>query len=231
MKAIVTGATRGIGREVSKVLAGAGYSLAMLARNQDELDYVRRELKAVYPSQEFLTFSCDLSDAHATRNTAHKLVQQWPDIDVMVLNAGMYAEDELCEFDDRTTYKMLEVNALAAARFIRAYYPYLEKRKKGHIFILGSIVQRETRPGAFSYSLSKHALNAVFEHAWATLRVHNVRVTQIIPGSVNTSSWDGQDAPIEKFVQPEDIARLLINTLQSGGLVKELIIVPSQPGL
>jgi short-subunit dehydrogenase len=231
MKAIVTGATRGIGKEICKVLAGAGYSLAMVARKNDELDYVRRELKAVFPAQEFLSFSCDFADAHATRNTAHKLKVHWPEIDVLVLNAGAYSEDTLYEYDDRVMYQMLEVNTLAPARFLRAFFDTLVKRKRGHVFITGSIVQRTTKTDAFTYSLSKKALETVFEHAWASLRPHGVRVTQIIPGSVNTSSWDGINAPTDKFVQPEDIAHHVLQALHSKGLVKEIVIVPSEPGL
>ena len=92
-------------------------------------------------------------------------------------------------------------------------------------------LSKKTRKRAVSYSISKHALYTYTKLLRDDLRNFNVKVTAILPGSTNTSSWDGLDAPVKDFVQPEDVANGVLMAIQSNGMVEELEIKPINPTL
>jgi short-subunit dehydrogenase len=104
----------------------------------------------------------------------------------------------------------------------------MRQQKKGHIFNICSVAAKNARKDAPSYSISKYALKGLNDVLREEMRQYNVKVTAIYPGSVNTASWDGIDAPVDTFVQPEDVASVVINALQfsSGALAEELVVTP-----
>jgi short-subunit dehydrogenase len=87
------------------------------------------------------------------------------------------------------------------------------------------------RRRAVSYTISKQALYTYTKILREEMRRSNVKVTAILPGSTNTSSWDGLDAPVDDFVQPEDVANGVIMAINSNGMVEDLEIKPVNPKL
>lgn len=231
MKAIVTGATKGIGKAITLALAGAGYDLGLGARNLEELDFLRREIRAVYPSIEVITKSADFSQKHETRNFAETFMHYWGDIDVLINNVGYYEEDSLDSFSESNLVDMFNVNFYSAVRLTQPFLPEFKKRKNGHIINICSVLSKKVRKRAVSYTLSKQALYTYTKILREEMRKSNVKVTAILPGSTNTSSWDGLDAPVEDFVQPEDVANGVMLALTSNGMVEDLEIKPVNPKL
>lgn len=229
MKAIVSGATKGIGKAITLALAGEGYDLGLGARNLQELDLLRKEIQALYPYIEVITKSVDFSQKHETRNFAETFLHHWGDIDILVNNVGVYEEDNLDELNESALMKMFNVNFFSAMRLTQPFLPEFKKRKSGHIINICSVLSKKVRKKAVSYSLSKQALYGYTKILRNELRNYDVKVTAILPGSTNTASWDGLDAPVEEFVQPEDVANGVLMAIQSNGLVEEFEIKPINP--
>ena len=229
MKAIVSGATKGIGKAITLALAGEGYDLGLGARNLQELDLLRKEIQALYPDIEVITKSVDFSQKHETRNFAETFLHHWGDIDILVNNVGVYEEDNLDELNESALMKMFNVNFFSAMRLTQPFLPEFKKRKSGHIINICSVLSKKVRKKAVSYSLSKQALYGYTKILRNELRNYDVKVTAILPGSTNTASWDGLDAPVEEFVQPEDVANGVLMAIQSNGLVEEFEIKPINP--
>jgi short-subunit dehydrogenase len=99
---------------------------------------------------------------------------------------------------------------------------------KGHIFNITSIASREPVPAAGAYTITKFALEGLTKVLREELRKSGVKVTEIIPGSTLTSSWEGTEISAEEFVLPEDIAKVLVTclSLSSGANIEEVIIRP-----
>lgn len=231
MRAIVTGATKGIGKAITLALAGEGYDLGLGARNLEELDFLRREIKGIYPHLEVITKSADFSRKHETKNFAETFINYWGDIDVLVNNVGVYEEDTLEGFSESKLDEMFNVNFYSALRITQPFLPEFKKRGEGHIINVCSVLSRKVRRRAVSYTISKQALYTYTKILREEMRRINVKVTAILPGSTNTSSWDGLDAPVDDFVQPEDVANGVIMAINSNGMVEDLEIKPVNPKL
>jgi|TARA_B110000879_G_scaffold37934_1_gene52935 short-subunit dehydrogenase len=229
MKAIVSGATKGIGKAITLALAGKGYDLGLGARNLEELNFLRNEIQALYPDIEVITKSVDFSQKHETRNFAETFLHHWGDIDILVNNVGVYEEDNLDNLNENDLMKMFNVNFFSAMRLTQPFLPEFKKRKSGHIINICSVLSKKVRKKAVSYSLSKQALYGYTKILRNELRNYDVKVTAILPGSTNTASWDGLDAPVDEFVQPEDVANGVLMAIQSNGLVEEFEIKPINP--
>lgn len=229
MKAIVSGATKGIGKAITMALAAEGYDLGLGARNLEELDFLRKEIQALYPGIEVITKSVDFSQKHETRNFAETFMHYWGDIDVLINNVGVYEEDDLDTLTEQGFMNQFNVNFFSALRLTQPFVAEFKKRKSGHIINICSVLSKKVRKRAVSYSLSKQALYGYTKILRAELRKYDVKVTAILPGSTNTASWDGLDAPVEEFVQPEDVAQGVMMALQSNGLVEEFEIKPVNP--
>ncbi len=229
MKAIVSGATKGIGKAITMALAAEGYDLGLGARNLEQLDFLRKEIQALYPNVEVITKSVDFSQKHETRNFAETFIHYWGDVDVLVNNVGVYEEDNLDDLTESGLMDMLNVNFFSAMRLTQPFLPEFKKRKNGHIINICSVLSKKIRKRAVSYSLSKQMLYGYTKVLRNELRKYDVKVTAILPGSTNTASWDGLDAPVEDFVQPSDVANGVLMALQSNGLVEEFEIKPINP--
>jgi short-subunit dehydrogenase len=228
MNAIVTGATKGIGRAIAIKLAEQGYNLAICARTEQELQLLAESLQHTGRQVEFLKTDCS-SKAEVyefCRFAAAKLGT----IDVLVNNAGAFLPSGILDEDDAAFELQQSLNVNAAYYFSKYIGKLMRDRRSGHIFNICSVASKEIIKNAGSYSVTKTALLCLNNVLRLELAEYNVKVTAILPGSTLTSSWEGTDIPAEKFVQSEDIADMISNilNLSSGANVDELMIRPIQ---
>lgn len=210
--AIVTGASRGLGRAIAERLAGDGYLVWISARNEEELHAVKSEIEAATGSEVSID-AVDFSSKSEVERYAQKLSTEVKEVDVLVNNAGIYIPDHLLGETSELKIQMA-VNFEAPYLITQALIPGMVSRGAGSIFNICSIVNNKPRIDAASYTISKHAFYGYHRLLHDTLREKGIKVTALLPASINTSSWDGIDAPLDEFIQPEDLADMISNVLK-----------------
>ena len=209
LKAVVTGASRGIGLAIARALVADGCQVAMLARSRDELRAhadVFGDLASAIP--------CDVSDTTSVDKTvAHITTQFGGAPDVIVNNAGVFKLATVDTTDPRDFRAALDVNLFAPFLIIRAFLIPMRERRSGHIVMIGSVADRDIFPENGAYSASKFGARALHEVLRLELRGSGVRTTLVSPGPVDTALWDevNPDArdgftPRGEMLRAEDVA-------------------------
>lgn len=226
MNAVITGASKGIGRAIAIKLARNGYNLAICARKEVELQVLAAELQVF--GVKVIIAAVDCSRKNEVLSFFGRIKTEMQKIDVLVNNVGAFLPGNILDEDDEIFEKQQFLNVNAAYYFSKSFGKMMREAKSGHIFNICSIASTQMHDGAGSYTVTKTAmlsLNNVFR---AALAEYNVKVTAILPGSTLTASWEGTTIPPETFVQPEDIANSIYSVLNlsSGVNVDEIILTP-----
>lgn len=226
MNAVITGATRGIGRAIALKLAENHYNLAICARNERELEALADELR-IYPVKVF-TFRIDCSKKAEALIFFENVQQAMGKVDVLVNNVGVFLPGEMLDEPDESYELQVQLNLNATYYLSKNFGKMMREAQSGHIFNICSIASTEPVENAGSYAVTKAAMLSLNNVLRKELAVYRVKVTAILPGSTFTSSWEGTTIPNETFVQPEDIAQSLhsILNLSSGVNVDQLILTP-----
>tara|TARA_R110001592_G_scaffold311301_2_gene586113 strand:- start:322 stop:1017 length:696 start_codon:yes stop_codon:yes gene_type:complete len=226
MIAVISGATRGVGKALAIMLAQKGYDLALCSRNFSDLEKLKLELETDFSIPVFI-HQADLSVKEEALHFSKTIIEKFSKIDVLINNIGRYnigkLTDEECDLD-----LMLKTNLNAAYYITKLIATNMGNNERGHIFNICSVLSFSPRINAATYTISKHALKGFNDVLREEMREHNVKVTAIYPGSINTSSWEGIIAPKEKFVQPQDIAEAIKTCLHisKNANIEEIIIKP-----
>jgi 3-oxoacyl-[acyl-carrier protein] reductase len=226
MKAVITGATRGIGRAISIKLWEKGYDLVLVARNLSELEKLRDEL--FMTGRTVLIYAVDCSVKQEVYNFLNAAEIDFGYADVLVNNVGAFLPGSLLDEDDENFEKQQEINVNAGYYISKFFGKKMRSQQHGHIFNICSVASKAPVENGGSYSVTKAAMLSLNHVLRQELASHNVKVTAFLPGSTKTSSWEGTKIPDEKFVQPEDIAETLytILNLSKGVNVDEVLITP-----
>jgi len=229
MRAVVSGATRGLGRAFLEELARRNYDLVIIARDLTTLQELKHQIISRYPKLEVIAISADLSKKYEAINAAQSVLHAWETIDVLINNVGLYKTSDIDGSD--ILDEMINTNLRSAYYLTQPLLPSFKQQKKGSVINICSVLSRDARKGAADYTISKHALYGFSKSLKADLQEFNIRVLSVLPGSVNTSSWDGMNVPRKDLIQPEDIARLSIESVlvESGTYVDELHFSSSNP--
>lgn len=226
MKALITGATKGIGRAFAIKLWQNGYDLALIARNQKELESFKDEL--FLTGRTVLIYAADCSHKEQVYDFLNKVEVEFGFVDVLVNNVGTFLPGSLLDEEDEVFEKQQQLNVNSAYYISKFFAKKMRSAKRGHIFNICSIASKAPVKNGGSYSVTKAAMLSLNNVLRQELAPHNVKVTAFLPGSTKTSSWEGTTIPDEKFVQPEDIAETLftILNLSKGVNVDEVLITP-----
>lgn len=225
MNAIVTGATKGIGKAIVELLAQQGFNVAFCARTAADVEAFQEELQANYQG-EFVGKTVDMSDKQAVKDFGAAIKQQWKEVDLLVNNAGVFIPCPLTEGDTEEAFEtMINLNLYSAYYLTQAILPLMLQQQKGHVFNMCSIAS--IMPYG-AYAVSKHALLGFSRVLREEVKDKGVRVTAVLPGATYTASWDGTDLPQERFMKAEDIAQSLwdIYKLSQQTVVEEIILRP-----
>lgn len=228
MNAIVTGATKGIGRAITLQLAANNYNLFLCARNEADLNALCLGLKNSYPGIEVYTLSVDCGNADELRRFSDFVQKQVSAVDVLINNAGLYIASGLFDEDEDVFDRQMQVNVYAAHYLSKVFGRQMRSAGKGHIINICSVAGIKPVVNAASYSVTKSALLSLTKVLRMELMPHGIKVTAVLPGSTLTDSWNGTNLPPDRFVMPEDVAEAVISCLKmsKGANIDEIIIRP-----
>lgn len=228
MRAVITGATKGIGRAIVEAFAKAGYDLAVCARTQADLDALRKELKTTYPSVDLITAAVDMSDKKAVQAFGATIIRHWKQVDVLINNAGVFKPGSLIEEEEGTLEFQIETNLYSAYYMTRAILPAMLPHESGHIFNMCSVASFMAYPNGGSYSISKFAMLGFSKVLREEMKSKGVKVTSIMPGATWSASWEGAPFQEDRLMKAEDIAHAVLSVAQmnKGAVVEEMVIRP-----
>ncbi len=226
MNAIITGASKGIGRAIALKLAKNGYNLAICARNKIELQAFATELQLFGIRVIAVVVDCSIKEE--VMSFFNQVKSEMKQVDILVNNVGVFLPGNIIDEDDDIFELQQRLNLNSAYYLSKNFGKMMRDAKSGHIFNICSIASNLVAEDAGSYTVTKTAMLSLNNVLRKALAEYNVKVTAILPGSTLTASWEGTTIPTETFVQPEDIANSIysILNLSSGVNVDELILTP-----
>jgi 3-oxoacyl-[acyl-carrier protein] reductase len=224
--AIVTGASRGIGRAISIALAKEGATVVLAARSIQKLEETARQVtKAGGKAQIVVT---ELTDEESIKNLVRAAQEKYGRLDILVNNAGVTHSAKLDQTKTKDWDYCMQVNARAPFILCRETLPLLRKAKAGYIINIASVVGVKGYPLQSAYTASKHAIRGMTISLAEELKGSNIRVHLICPGGVDTELVQKVRPDIKKdeLIKPEEIAELVIYlvTHKGNAVIDELHI-------
>jgi 3-hydroxy acid dehydrogenase / malonic semialdehyde reductase len=182
--AVITGATSGIGEATARLLATHRFSLILTGRRKDRLEKISAELGQF---TKVFTLNFDVRDCEQVDHAFQSLPENWRRIDVLINNAGnAHGFDPIQSGSVADWDAMMDINVKGLLYVSRAVIPGMIERNNGHIINIGSIAGKEVYPKGNVYCASKFAVDALTKGMRLDLNPHNIKVTAINPGLVET---------------------------------------------
>jgi short-subunit dehydrogenase len=233
MNAVITGATKGIGRAIAEKFAQEGFNLALCARTKKDVEELANEILRKYPDVELIARPCDVSDKKALKTFADEINAAWDSVEVLVNNAGVFLAGQVHKEKPGTLEKMIKTNLYSAYYLTQFLIRPMIREKRGHIFNICSTASIKAYPNGGSYGISKFALLGFSKNLRQEMMPFHIRVTAVIPGAVRTNSWEGTKHADERFMKAGDIALAIWNAyaLSPQTVVEEIVLRPTQGDL
>ncbi|HEX8559354.1 MAG TPA: SDR family oxidoreductase [Pyrinomonadaceae bacterium] len=228
--AIVTGGTKGIGRAIAEALAGEGLNVCVGARDVDEVKQAVRELEGAGASATGA--ACDVRVHEEVEALIAHAVEEFGGVDVLVNNAGVGLFKPVEETSPDEFRAVIETNLFGVFYGCRAVIPEMRRRGGGYIVNVSSLAGANPHPRMAAYNASKFALNGFSEALMQEVRHDRIKVSYVMPGSVNTEFGGGTVSDERAWqLQPEDVARVVVDLLRHDerSLPSRVEIRPSMP--
>jgi short-subunit dehydrogenase len=233
-RALITGASSGIGRATALAFAEAGIDLALVGRSAEKLNAVAAEAQKI--GVEAKAYPLDLSMVNQVKAKIEAIVTDFGNLNILVNNAGMGGTGDLLTLSLEDWQQMISLNLTSVLQCIQGVLPGMRDRQNGMIINIASIAAHQAFPGWGAYSVSKAGLLCLSKVLAAEERSHGIRVVTVSPGAVNTPIWDADTMPDfdrSAMLTPELIAQSILHTalLPPQAVIEELIVTPSAGAL
>jgi 3-oxoacyl-[acyl-carrier protein] reductase len=229
--AIVTGSTKGIGRAIAEALVRDGMNVCVSARKAEEIERTVEELGGAGEGS-VTGAACDVRDYEEVRALFEHAASEFGGVDVLVNNAGIGFFQTVEEMSPEDFRAIIETNLFGVFYCCHEVIPLMRKRGGGYIINVSSLAGTNAHPRMAAYNASKFGLNGFSEALMQEVRHDGIKVSYVMPGSVNTEF--GGDEPSEEKswqLQPSDIARVVLDLLHADerALPSRVEIRPSRP--
>lgn len=230
--AVVTGATRGIGRAIAEALAAHGANVTLAARKEDAVQSAARELSAVANGGRVLGVRCDVRNYEDCRELIAKTVAEFGRLDILINNAGIGGMVAVEEMSPDLWRAVIETNLSGMFYCSHEAIPHLRASRGGFIINIGSLAGKNAFPRGGAYNASKFGVIGFSEALMQEVRHDDIRVSYIMPGSVSTEFFGMHPGSGEEWkIQPEDIGAIVIDLLSQPArtLISRVEVRPSKP--
>jgi len=221
-KALITGGTAGIGKEIAVTFAKQGADVAIFGTNAERAAQVIKELEQakVLPEQCFDCFIVNVSEKPSVENAIQQLLVKWGQVDVLINNAGITRDGLLMRMSEEDWDQVIDVNLKSVYNTCQALVRSMIKAKGGKIINISSVVGLTGNAGQANYAASKSGMIGFTKALALELATRNIRVNCIAPGFIQTRMTDvltdGQKEgilkkiPMGRMGNPQDIANAAV---------------------
>ena len=227
--AVVTGAGRGIGAAIASRLAALGATAVLCGRTQSTLDATARSILDAGGKVEVI--ACDVTVLHQLEYTAARVDTTYGRLDILVNNAGVARFTEpLHNLLPEDWDRILNTNLRGVFFAIHAFAPLMIRAYGGHIINISSLAGKNPLRDGAAYAASKWGLNGLTYSVAEELRGHNIRVSVVCPGSVETELGPHTGKDPSKMLQPDDVAHAVaaLVTQAPRSFMSEILLRPTQ---
>jgi NAD(P)-dependent dehydrogenase (short-subunit alcohol dehydrogenase family) len=229
--AIVTGGTKGIGRAIAESLLRAGISVCISARHEEEVEEAVNEL-LLLSEDRAVGFVCDVRDIRDVKAMVEFTIGELGGVDILINNAGIGIFGTVEEMSPEDFRAVIETNVLGVYHCCHETIPVMRERGGGYIINISSLAGTNAHPKMAAYNASKFGLNGFSEALMQEVRHEGIKVSYIMPGSVNTEFGGDEPSDDKRWqLKPDDIARAVMDLLRQDdrALISRVEIRPSRP--
>lgn len=229
-RALITGASSGIGRATALAFAQSGIDLVLVSRTQPKLEEVAREAAALGVKAKI--YPIDLSEVAPVREKIAAIATEHA-LDILVNSAGMGYTGSLAETSLADWQSVIDLNLTSVFQCIQGVLPGMRQRQRGIIVNVTSVAGHQVFPDWGAYCVSKFGLVALTKTLAEEERAHGIRVVNLAPGSVNTPIWDTETVHANfdrsRMLTPEIVAQSILQTvlLPEQAVIEELRLMPN----
>ena len=195
--AVVTGACSGIGREIARRLGARGYALVLVSENRERLAAITAEIFAAHGTIVH-PIVCDLARPEAAGELCAAVRALGVDVDVLVINAGMFFFGEVADADPARANALLQLHVVTPSLLCTLVARDMRMRRRGRILLMSSLSAWRAFPGIAYYGASKTYLRSFARALRSELAPYGVTVTCLAPGATDTGLYDPTVVPIER---------------------------------
>ena len=231
LRAIITGASSGIGKATALAFAQAGIQLALVSRASDKLSAVVDSVTSLGVGAK--SYPLDLAEIALVKEQIAAIAQDFGPIDILVNNAGIGYTNSLKATSLADWQAVINLNLTSVFQCIQGILPQMRDRASGIIINVASIAANNAFPDWGAYSVSKAGLVALTKTLAIEERANGIRAVIISPGAVNTSMWDtdtvNADFNREAMLSPEIVAQSILHAalLPPQAVIEEMTVMPS----
>lgn len=222
-RALVTGASSGIGTEIAREYAKRGVDVVLVARREDRLQAIADELMADHDVDAEVLVA-DLTTEQGRLTAEQRLAADQRQVDVLVNNAGMVVDEELADSDPEIRILEVELNVVAVTRLATCAASTFKSRGRGGILNVSSVTAFWPVPGNATYAAGKAYVLSLSESLHVEMEGTGVSVTAVCPGFTRTEIFDRGEVDVSKVPSPmwlnaHDVARSAVDGLESNDAV------------
>ena len=228
-RAVVVGASSGIGAELVRQLAGQGYRVAAVARRQELLDALCEEVNAKHGADRCVSFVHDVVDTATVGGVFDAVCEALDGLDLIVYSAGVMPHIDIDTWDAEIDRTIFEVNVIGASNWLNPAASRFQLQGSGTIVGIGSVAGDRGRVGQPAYCASKAALHTYLESLRNRLSRHGVDVITIKPGPVYTPMTEGIEKMPPFPIQASQAATGILGAIRRGQSVAYVPMIPWLP--
>jgi 3-oxoacyl-[acyl-carrier protein] reductase len=222
----VTGASRGIGKSISVALSGAGVKVILSARTVEKLEEVKKEIEEKGGQAEVMPL--DLSGTENIINLFKDITDRFNRLDILVNNAAIGIFGDIIDASQDDLDRILDINFKSMFTSCQQFFKLMIPQKSGYIINISSIMGVKAYKQQSIYAASKHAVMGLTKALAVEGQEHNIRVSAILPGGVDTEFISGARPDLDRsvLIKPDDIAHtvLYLLSLSNTAVVDQVIL-------
>lgn len=216
--ALITGATRGIGKQIAITLAKQGYNIALNYRKEnEELENTKKEIEEI--GVQVLAVKGDVANFENCENFVKQVIERFGQIDVLVNNAGITKDMLLMRMKKEDFEQVIDTNLVGTFNVTKNVVPYMMKARSGRIINISSVVGISGNAGQTNYSASKAGIIGFTKSLAKEIASRNVLVNAVAPGFIETNMTDvlkddvkqeiAKNIPLKRMGTTQDVANVV----------------------